>query len=62
MDELGFARELARMEQAALVEPMGKLELLRWGLLYAALAAGLLALVYFTSHLPGAAEAAQILT
>lgn len=62
VDELGFARELARMEQAALVEPMGKLELLRWGLLYAALAAGLLALVYFTSHLPGAAEAAQILT
>jgi Zn-dependent protease len=62
VDELAFARDLTRMEQAARVEPMGRLEILRWGLLYAALAAGLLALVYFTSHLPGAAEAAQILT
>jgi Zn-dependent protease len=61
-DELAFARDLARMEQASRVEPMGKLQILAWGLLYAGLAAALLALVYFTSHLPGAAEAAQILT
>lgn len=62
VDELAFARDLGRMEQAARVEPMGRLELLRWGLLYAALAAGLLAVVWFTSHLPGAAEAAHVLT
>lgn len=62
VDEMAFARDLARMEQAARVEPMGRLELLRWGLLYAALAAGLLAVVWFTSHLPGAAEAAHVLT
>ncbi len=62
VDELAFARELARMEQAARVEPMGRRELLGWGLLYAALAGALLAVVWFTSHLPGAAEAAQILT
>jgi Zn-dependent protease len=60
--ELIFARDLARMEQASRVVPMGKLEILAWGLLYAGLAAGLLALVYFTSHLPGAAEAAKVLT
>lgn len=62
VDEQAFARELARMEQASRVEPMGKLQILAWGLLYAGLAAALLALVYFTSHLPGAAEAAQILS
>jgi hypothetical protein len=60
--ELLFARELSRMSQAGRVEPMRKLEVLAWGLLYAGLAAGLLAIVYFTSHLPGAAEAAQILS
>jgi len=60
--ELLFARDLARMELALRVEPMGRLEMLWWGLLYAGLAAGLLALVYFMSHLPGAAEAAQVLT
>jgi Zn-dependent protease len=62
LDELAFARELSRMEQAARVEPMGKLEILGWGALYAALAVGLLALVYYTSHLPGAAQAAQLLS
>lgn len=61
VDELAFARDLARMEQASQVEPMGKLQILGWGLLYAGLAAGLLAIVYFTSHLPGAAEAAHVL-
>ncbi|HET9555447.1 MAG TPA: site-2 protease family protein [Anaeromyxobacteraceae bacterium] len=61
-DELGFARQLVRMEQAARVEPMGKWQIVRWGLLYAGLAAGLLAVVYFLSHLPGAGEAASILS
>jgi Zn-dependent protease len=61
-DELGFARQLVRMEQAARVEPMGTWQIVRWGLLYAGLAAGLLALVYFLSHLPGAGEAASILS
>jgi hypothetical protein len=50
------------MEQAARVEPMGTWQIVRWGLLYAGLAAGLLALVYFLSHLPGAGEAASILS
>jgi Zn-dependent protease len=62
VDELAFARDLARMEQAARVAPMGRLEILGWGLLYAGLAGGLLALVHFTSHLPGAGVAAQVLT
>jgi Zn-dependent protease len=62
VDELAFARDLARMEQAARVAPMGRLEILGWGLLYAGLAGSLLALVYFTSHLPGAGVAAQVLT
>jgi Zn-dependent protease len=62
VDELAFARDLARMEQASRVEPMGKRQILGWGLLYAGLAAALLALVYFTSHLPGAGVAAQVLS
>jgi Zn-dependent protease len=62
VDELGFARDLARMEQASQVEPMGRRQILGWGLLYAGLAAALLALVYFMSHLPGAGVAAQILS
>jgi len=60
--ELGFARDLARMEQAARVAPMGARELVGWGLAYAGLAAALLAVVWFMSHLPGAAEAAGILS
>jgi Zn-dependent protease len=60
--ELAFARELARMEQSARVAPMGALEIAGWGLLYAALAAGLVAVVAWLSHLPGAAEAAGVLT
>jgi Zn-dependent protease len=60
--ELIFARDLARIEASARVEPMRKGELLAWGLLYVGLAAGLLAVVILTSHLPGAAEAAQILS
>jgi len=62
LEAMALTRELARTEQAARMEPMGRGQLLGFGLLYAALAAGLVALVYFTSHLPGAAEAAQILT
>jgi len=60
-DELLLARDLARMEQAARVEPMSRRQIVGWGLLYAGLAAALLAIVYFTSHLPGAAEAAGVL-
>jgi Zn-dependent protease len=60
--ELHFARDLARMAQASRVEPMRKREILAFGVLYAGLAAALLSLVYFMSHLPGASEAAQILT
>jgi len=60
--ELAFARDLSRIEAAAQVEPMRRAELLAWGLLYVALAGALLALVIFTSHLPGAAEAAQLLS
>jgi len=62
VDELAFARDLLRMEQAARVEPMGRVQILAWGLLYAGLAGGLLSLVYFMSHLPGAGVAAQILS
>ena len=61
-DELVVARDLARMEQAGRVEPMTGRQTIAWGLLYAGLAAALLAVVYFTSHLPGAAEAAGVLT
>ena len=60
-DELLAARDLGRLEQAARVEPMTTRQLIGWGLLYAGLAAALLAVVYFTSHLPGAAEAAGVL-
>jgi len=60
-DELLAARDLGRLEQAARVEPMARLQVIAWGALYAGLAAALLAIVYFTSHLPGAAEAAGVL-
>jgi Zn-dependent protease len=60
--ELAFARDLARMEQASRVVPMGRWQVLAWGLLYAGLAAALLAVVWFTGHVPGAAEAAGVLT
>ncbi|HUL61411.1 MAG TPA: site-2 protease family protein [Anaeromyxobacteraceae bacterium] len=57
-----FARELERMERAARAEPMRAREMVAWGLGYAALAAGLLALVHFLGAVPGAATAARLLT
>jgi Zn-dependent protease len=60
--ELVFARDLARMEQAARVAPMRPREVAGFGLLYASLAGVLLGLVWWLAHLPGAREAAQILT
>ena len=55
-----FAQGLQRMEQAskAALRPLE----MAWGLGYAALAGGLLALVHFMSHVPGANIAAQILS
>jgi hypothetical protein len=41
---------------------MSRRQVAAWGLLYAGLAAALLAVVYLTAHLPGAAEAAGVLT
>ena len=60
--EVLFVRDLERMEQAAKSAPLRPLEMAAFGLGYAALAAGLLALVYFMSHVPGANVAAQILS
>jgi hypothetical protein len=57
-----FARDLQRMEQAAKAAPLRPLEMAAWGVGYAALAGGLLALVHFMSHVPGANIAAQILS
>ncbi|WP_242346782.1 site-2 protease family protein [Anaeromyxobacter terrae] len=57
-----FVRDLQRMEQAAKAAPLRPLEMAAFGLGYAALAAGLLALVHFMSHVPGANVAAQILS
>ena len=57
-----LARELARMEHAARAAPLRGPELVAWGLGYAALAAALLALVAFMSHVPGATIAAQLLS
>jgi len=56
------ARELERMERAARAEPMRAREIAAWGIGYAALAAGLLALVHFLGTVPGAAAAARLLT
>ena len=47
---------------AARAAPLRPLEMAAWGFGYAALAGGLLALVHFMSHVPGANIAAQILS
>ncbi|WP_242338517.1 MULTISPECIES: site-2 protease family protein [Anaeromyxobacter] len=60
--EAFFVRDLQRMEQAAKAAPLRPLEMALFGVGYAALAAGLLALVHFMSHVPGANVAAQILS
>jgi Zn-dependent protease len=62
LEQAALSRDLVRMAQAARVEPMGARQILGWGLAYAGLAVGLVALVYFTRHLPGGAEVAKILS
>jgi Zn-dependent protease len=57
-----FARDLARMEQAARAAPLRGREMVAWGLGYAALAAALLLLVHRLSQVPGASVAAQFLS
>ncbi len=57
-----YARDLERMERAAHAAPMRARELLAWGLGYAGLAAGLLALVHFMGTVPGAELTRQILS
>jgi Zn-dependent protease len=56
-----FLRNLERQAQAARSAPMRAGELVRWGLAYAGLALGLLALVWLMRAIPGAETAAQIL-
>jgi len=56
-----FLRNLERQSQAARSAPMRAGELVRWGLAYAGLALGLLALVWLMRAVPGAEGAAQIL-
>jgi membrane-associated protease RseP (regulator of RpoE activity) len=57
-----FLRNLERVEKAARAAPMRPLEVAAFGILYAALAAGLLALVHFMAHVPGASAAAQLMS
>jgi len=56
-----FLRNLERQAQAARSAPMRAGELVRWGLAYAGLALGLLALVWFMRSIPGAEAAAHVL-
>lgn len=57
-----FLRNLERQRQAARAEPMRPGQLAAFGVAYAALAAGLLLLVWFLGHAPGADAAAGILS
>ncbi len=59
-DEL-FLRSLHRQQQAARAEPLRPMQLLAWGLAYAALAAALVLLVWLMRHVPGAEAASKIL-
>jgi Zn-dependent protease len=59
--EAQFLRNLERQKAAARAAPLRPRELAAWGLGYAALAAGLLALVWLMRALPGAEAAAGIL-
>jgi Zn-dependent protease len=56
-----FLRHLERQERAARAEPLRKWQLVRWGLAYAGLAAGLVLLVWTMRHVPGADVASKIL-
>lgn len=60
--EAFYLRDLERMERAARAAPMTPRQVAAWGLAYAGLAAGLLALVHFMAHVPGANIAAQLLS
>jgi Zn-dependent protease len=57
-----YLRDLARMERAAGAAPLTPRQIAGWGLAYAALAGGLLALIHFMSHVPGADVAALLLS
>jgi Zn-dependent protease len=57
-----FLRSLERAQQAARASPMRPGQIGAWGLAYAALAAGLVLLVWLLGHVPGADVAAGILS
>jgi Zn-dependent protease len=59
--EARFLHGLERAERAARAEPMRPGEMARWGLAYAGLAVGLVLLVWWLRHVPGAGLAATIL-
>ncbi|GAO02831.1 metalloprotease [Anaeromyxobacter sp. PSR-1] len=59
--EAMWLRGLDRLEKAARAAPMSPRQIAAWGIAYAALAGGLLALVHFLAHVPGANVAAQLL-
>ena len=56
-----YLRDLERVEKASRAAPLPARELAVWGLAYAGLAGGLLALVHFMAHVPGADAAARLL-
>jgi Zn-dependent protease len=56
-----FLRVLERQGKAARAAPLSAGQLVRWGLAYAALAAGLVLLVWLMRHVPGADAASRIL-
>ncbi|BDG02455.1 site-2 protease family protein [Anaeromyxobacter oryzae] len=60
--EAFYLRDLERVEKASRAAPLSTRQLAAWGLAYAALAAGLLALVHFLGQVPGAEAAARILS
>jgi Zn-dependent protease len=57
-----FLRRLALQERAARAEPLRPAQILRWGLAYAALAAGLVLLVWLMRGVPGAEAASRVLS
>jgi hypothetical protein len=57
-----FLRTLERQQQVARAAPMRPGEIAAWGAAYAALAAGLVILVWLLGHVPGADVAAGILS
>jgi Zn-dependent protease len=59
--DVHFLRSLERQEKAARAAPLTAGQLLRWGLAYAGLAAGLVLLVWAMRHVPGAEAASRVL-